>query len=289
MANKKFYDEWEFKRAHSYRTTDPYEAVAKFEEYISKYPEDYSSYIYYASNLITIGKLDEAEEVLNQVERMVKDDSKFSNNEYKLQGINFDIVFSRLRLLSYRERYEELYELLVNSKKIVDRLKLGDLLFYCKKKLGRIDPDRREPNTYLFRQIVEYRESDFLKHIEKHLSDCNVDLEDPNKNIFVSKFPIKDVMEEVKKHIPSDKKICSGFWEDTYIFKYDGCGRDNGKVVDYFKVVTFHNSCEFITICPVSGYENSPHIDLGYMIDYSDIKERNKISKIDKFNKRFKR
>lgn len=66
MANNRFYDSWEFKQAHSYRATNPYDAVAKFEEYIKKYPQDFSSYIYYASSLITIGELDKAEEMLKK-------------------------------------------------------------------------------------------------------------------------------------------------------------------------------------------------------------------------------
>ena len=40
MANNRFYDSWEFKQAHSYRATNPYDAVAKFEEYIKKSADD---------------------------------------------------------------------------------------------------------------------------------------------------------------------------------------------------------------------------------------------------------
>lgn len=290
MANNRFYDSWEFKQAHSYRATNPYDAVAKFEEYIKKYPQDFSSYIYYASSLITIGELDKAEEMLKKVEELIKENYRYFNKEqFKLKAIKHDILFNQLRLMSYREQYEELYKTLSKSKEELAHMNMGDLLFYCRKKLGKIDFNQREHNSYLFRQIVEYKESDFLEHIKKHMSDYNAGLEEPNPNIFMSGFPIKEVINEVKKYIPSDKKMCAGFWEDTYFFKYVGCGRADGKIVDYFKVVTFHGTNELITVCPVAGYENAPNVDLSYMIDYSDIKAKKKESQIDKFNKRFKR
>ena len=37
------------------------------------------------------------------------------------------------------------------------------------------------------------------------------------------------------------------------------------KIVNYFKVVCLHNSQDFITMCPVKGSDNLPHIDLNYM------------------------
>ena len=67
----------------------------------------------------------------------------------------------------------------------------------------------------------------------------NTDLEKPNKLLFSSDFPIDKVVEEVKKYIPSNKRLCEGVFEDHYIFKYDMCGRVNQKPEDYFKVICF--------------------------------------------------
>ena len=102
--------------------------------------------------------------------------------------------------MSYREQYEELYKTLSKSKEELSHMNMGDLLFYCRKKLGKIDFNQREHNSYLFRQIVEYKESDFLEHIKKHMSDYNAGLEEPNPNIFMSGFPIKEVISEEYCH-----------------------------------------------------------------------------------------
>jgi tetratricopeptide (TPR) repeat protein len=291
MGKNKYFDEWEFMRAQENRFKNPYEAIAKFEKYIQEYPEDYSAQVFYANNLITIGRRKEAEKIIADVERKLKEDVKFSVKEaYKMEAVEFDILYNRIRLLSYGKRYKELYELLQNNRKKLEHLNLGDLSFFCRKKLGMLKSDKRAANSYLFRQIVEYRDEDLFEHIKKHMADYNADLEEPNKYIFNSDFPLKKVFEEIKKYIPSDKKMCGGFFENVYIFKYDGCGRTNDKISNYFKVVTFDDSQDFITICPIpaSECEGVPYVDLDYMIDYSSSKVK-RVSAMEKFNKKFKR
>ena len=86
--------------------------------------------------------------------------------------------------------------------------------------------------------------------------------------------------------IPNENKLSWGFIEDTYIFKYDGCGRDNDRLVDYFKVVTFKNSKDIITMCPSCDCEEFSHVDLNYLNDKEEQKVK-KISQIDKFYKRY--
>lgn len=289
MTNK-YYDSWEFKKALSHTTSDSYEAIAKFEEYIKKYPEDYFGYIYYSANLVTVGRLEEAKKVLDYLETAVNKDYKFIHKEEnKMNDIKRSIIFIRLRILSYEEKYEELYEILQKDKGLVAEFDIGDLSFYCRKKLGMLDSNRREINGYLFRQIIEYKESDFLEHIKKHLADYNKDLDEPNKNIFVPDFPVLQVIEEIKKYIPSDKRICAGFWDNIYFFRYDNCGRDKNKMVNYFKVICLNNSSDFITMCPVAGCENLPYVDLNYMVDNDRSSKVKKVSAIEKFNRKHRR
>ena len=60
------------------------------------------------------------------------------------------------------------------------------------------------------------------------------------------------------------------------------------KITDYFKVICFHNTSNFITMLPVAEGEFLPHVDLNYMLSESNHKVKIK-SQIDKFNQRYKR
>lgn len=283
----KYFNSWEFKRALELRETDPILARTLYEEYFKKYPKDYSGYPYYCSILITLGKFELAEKILNYVEQAYKQDSSF-NQSKKLEKFKYNMFFTKMKLLSYQEKYEELYRICIDNIDEIIGTSLNSVFFYSKKKTGRLNPEKRDENTYLFKQIVRYEEKDFFEHIQKHLSEYNESLDEPNATIFESNFPIKEVVEEIKKYIPSDKRLFAGFYQDIYFFKYNECGRVNKRLVNYFKVVCLHNSTDFITMCPVNGNDNLPHIDLNYLIKEEPVKVK-RLSQIDKFNQRYKR
>ena len=163
---------------------------------------------------------------------------------------------------------------------------LNSVWFYSKKRTGRLNKEKRDVNSYLFKQIVRFEEEDFYQHIEKHLASSIEDFDEPNKTIFEENFPLRDVVEEIKKYIPSNKRLYLGFYDNIYYFKYDECGRVDRKMVNYFKVVCLHNSQDFITMCPVVGNENLPYIDLNYMKKEEPVKVK-RISQIDRFNRRY--
>lgn len=287
---KKHYDKWEFQQVASLKDTDPNQAIEKLEKYLSEYSDDYSAFSYYASNLITVGRIDEAEKVINDVEKSVLADKRFSNNQdYKMSTLSLSLFFNRLRIYSYRKQYDELYKFFKNNPHKAKELNLLDVMLYCKSKLGKIYENNRFPNTYLFNQISNYKEEVFLDHIKKHLADYNSKLDEPNKNIFVPDFPIDDVLKEVKKYIPSKQTLYTGFYENVYIFKYNECGRVNNRLVNYLKVICFDGTTDMITVLPVDYGENLPHVDLNYMVEEKDVKEVKKISAVERFNKRFKR
>lgn len=285
--NKNHFNVWEFKQVLNLAETDPISARVLYEEYLRKYPEDYSAYPYYCSNLITLGELELAEKVLKYVEKEYMKNDSF-NKKYRIEKFEYNLFFARVKLLSYQEKYEELYKLCVkNISRVVDK-SLNSVWFYSKKRTGRLNNEKRDVNSYLFKQIVRYEEKDFLNHIKKHLSEYNENLEIPSATIFEENFPINEVVEEIKKYIPSDKRLFLGFYDDIYYFKYDGCGRVDKRLVNYFKVVCLHNSTDFITMCPVNGNDNLPHIDLNYMIKEDSTKVK-RMSQIDKFNQRYKK
>lgn len=283
---EKFFDKWEFNEAIDSFEESPFVAKTKIENYIEKYPYDYTIYPFYAGVLIGIGELDKAEEILSLAEQKVY---RYSNKDRKEKQLRRDIFYSRVKLLSYQKKYKELYNLLYSKKVLSDDIGLYRIMFYCRRKMGLIsstDDIRASKTSYIYRQIIEYRESDFREHIKKHLADAEENIE-LSGVVFAPNFPIDKVIEEIKKYIPSDKKTNNGFYDNIYIFKYDYCGKVEGKTVDYFTVVCFDDTQDIITIYPTAKGKNFPYVDLNYLVDNKTNPKVRKISQIDKFSQRY--
>lgn len=285
---KKHFDNWEFNQILSLISNNPNEAKIKFENYLEEYPKDYSIYPFYISTLIALKEFKEAERILKYITNIANNDPKYRNKHNNNAKLFLrHILTTRIKLLSYQDKYDELFNLCIENEKEIKNLNLNNIIFYSKKKVGFFISDIREPNSYLFRQIIEYQETDFLEHIKKHLSEFT---NNPfNESVFVPNFPINEIIQEVKKYIPSNNSIYFNFFEDLYIFKYDNCGKDNNKQTNYFKVICFHNTKDIITICPSSNCENLPYIDLNYLVKEETSSKVKRLSQIDKFNRRFNR
>lgn len=291
MSNKKInyhrYDLNKFRSIIPLMVTNPIEAKKQYEMYIKKYPQDYSAYPYYASSLITLGYFKEAEEILDIAEYKLRKHSNHqaTNNKFK----NF--IITKIRLLAYQEKFEELYQLSTKHYQKLLNAEFSSLVFYARKKTSRLSIEERNSNTYLYRQIINYQESDFLEHIKKHLSIYNQNIEEPNPNLFTPNIDILKITEEIKKYLLSDKRIYPNFIDDIYIFRYDNCGTVNQKPVNYFKVICLHNTKNLITMCPVKDNLNIPYIDLNYL-NQENIQEITnpkikRLSQIEKFNQRY--
>ena len=288
---EKHFDYWEFHKIYQEIEHDPFNVKIKIENYLHNYPTDYNAYAYYIYALIVTADFDNATKHLRILKEKYKNDANFLKYSNKVDLLKTDILTDEVRLLCHRGEYDKIQKLYMQNKEKLSSLSNSFVLFYCLKQQGRLDVAKREPNGYLFRQIVEYHEDDFLNHIKKHLAEYNKDLDQPNKNIFVPDFPIEEVLQEVKKYIPSCKKTCPGFCDDVYYFKYEECGREDNKLVDYFKVVCFQNTKDMITICPINYGQNMPCVDLSYIRE-KHIKPQtksNRIGQIEKFNKKYKR
>ena len=282
----KYFDIFEFQQIINIMDEDPYTSLELFEQYLSKYPNDYSAYLLYCSNLVIIGKIDEAEKFYNYFEKKYKSDKSLEGTE-KSKKIEDSKVFTKIKLLSYQHKYEELYRFCVENINIVMENKFNDSFFYSKKMTNRLNANKRDENSYLFSQMVKYKESDFLDHIKKHFQSEDETVAKESVTIFKQDFPIEKVIEEIKKYIPSDKKLLLGFYDNVYFFKFDSCGRVGNKIVDYIKVVCFQDTKDFITMCPVEGSKNLPYIDLNYLVNDNEFNKVKRISQIQKFNKRF--
>ena len=284
---KKYFDNWKFEQALSCINDNPLKAKLMYKEYIEKYPKDYCAYSFLASALITLGEFDEAGKVLLVVKKLIDKDKHFNSDYTKMMLFENSFYFNKVRLLSYQENYNELYKLCINQLKNLEYIE--DISFYCQSKLGKLNTENRVANSYLFRQIIKYDEKDFLYHMKKHLTDCNFSTDLPNQSIFTSKFPLEEVIKEIKKYMPSQKCLYSGFFDNIYIFKFDNCGKDNNKVTNYFKVVCFHNTNDIITMYPSNDCKNLPYIDLNYIVPEDMEFKVKKLNQIDKFNQKYKR
>lgn len=281
----KYYNNWEFQQLLSLTKTNPFEAKIRYEQYLEKYPDDYPAYPYYIALLIRLQQLEEAQKVLYYIEKEANENKRFNNISIKKEIFKDSLTFTKIKLLSYQKKHDQVIKICEKHKRKLKDIDLNSIIFYCKKQLGMLDETRRDYHSYLFKQIVKYEESDFLEHIKEHQADYNQDKDQPNTNIFLPNFPINEVIEETKKYIPSNKGLFPGFFENVYIFRYDSCGKENNKLVNYFKVICFHDTKDYITMVPSSGCEYLPYEDLNYLV-----KEEAKFTRkrqIDKFNQKY--
>lgn len=276
------------KQAFDDINVNPNNAKYQYEQYIRRYPSDYFAYTHYAEVLIALGKYDAAEELLNYVEKIYVLDERFISDNLRVQAFKQRITISRFKLLSYTEKYDKLYELYLDSNAVkMNNKSIDNLFIYCNKKLGKLNLDRDRKQQYMFKQIIEYKEKDFINHSRKHLFFVNQKLKTPNNSVFSPNFQFGLALEEIKKYIPSKKALFSRFYEDLYTFKYDECGIDKGNTTDYFKVICFHNSNKFITMFPCSEGRELEYVDLNYLIPNDDNIKIKKLSRIERFNMRY--
>lgn len=288
MERKAYFNTWEFQEAKALVQQNPKKAKEQYEKYLSNYPKDYLAYTYYILVLIRLGYLEKASKVYKYIEEKYSDDQNFSYLSSKAERFKFNMIFCKFRLLSFQEKYQELYHFYINHHDVLNKYESYDLLFYLKKKLGYVNQDNERPHSYFNGQIFDYQEKAFREYIKKHLYEHNIDTDEPNESIFKENFPIDEVITEVKKYIPSDKKTCIDFFQNLYTFKFDECGRYKGKVINYFRVKTFNNTQQLITIYPATNAENFDYIDLNYLNKKENVKIKTK-SQIEKFKERYHR
>ena len=286
---QKYFNTWEFNRILSLIDTNPEQAKIKFEDYLQKYPKDYSAYPYYASVLITMREFDNAEKILKHLITIINDDKKINRllTPQKIEHIKHNFIYTKIKLLAYQEKYQELLELYYRYPNQIQEMNLNHVIFYAKKKVGKINHETKNMHTYLFKQIVKYDEADFIEHIKKHQEKHIDDIDLPTSSYFFDSFPIDKVLEEIKLYIPSEKIICPGFFDNLYIFKYDRCGKKQNKTTDFFKVYCFHNTTNIITIHPTDEHYNIPYVDLNYLAESNEKPKTKRLSQIEKFNQKY--
>ena len=297
---KSYYNTHLFTTAHNIMDYDPEESFTQITSYIKKYPRDYVARLDYINLLISFEKTSEAEKAIEEVSSMVARDHHFKNLDKRYHIFIRNFKFMKAKLLACLERYEELYDFCeknyeqLNS---VDSLQLYYLMIYCKKKMGKqIDDFAYDRGNYMYKQIKDYKDSEFLKNMKRYLLSEGGNPESTGGRVFSEDFPFEKVLEETKKHISEildesktnkNVKFFVGLYSDSYVFKLDCCGWDKNHMVDYFKVDCFHNTTIPIVIYPVYGYENRNYIDLNYLRKQNPKIKRPQKSQVQKFYDRY--
>lgn len=289
--SKEYFNKIECNKLIKLMEFDPFTARVGFERYLEQYPYDYFARCIYASTLIILHDFELAQSVLNDVELNLEKNYHLSTSLEKKNIKQKDLFFGIVKLYSYMNRYEELYEYVLTHENLSCECGIFEMMvLYCQKNLGLLNTNRQDAKCYLYRQIIEYRKSDMLKHIKDHLADYNTTMTDPDSNVFAPDFPLDKVLQEIKKYIPSEKGLCYGLIDDSYVFRYDCCGKDKNRLTNYFKVICFRQSSNIITMCPVYGCDKLPYVDLNYIKqnDCEDSKIK-VLSQMEKFYNRYKK
>ena len=262
---------------------DPSLTKDEMEEYIGEYPKDYSMYVYYADLLIYINELDKAFVEICRVERFAKSDQEFKNNKPKYEKFKYDLIRTKLKYYVFANRYEDfkkLYEITGHD------YQLSLVFSYVSKQLGELNIDNFNSESYMRRQIANYQYSEFLDRLYQHQNSAN-DIDNPNRYIFSEDFPMEDVLNEIPKYILGSTKLNTSNFENLYIFKFDNCGRVNGKIVDFFIVICLKDSFEIIDMYPKNDCEYKPYVDLNYLRKDNTLSRVKVESQTEKFNRKY--
>lgn len=286
----KIFSEQEFDYAIRLLETDPFMAKTRFIEYMNKYPYDYYAQTYYILLLTRLCEFDEAEKEYNRVLTETGNGTSYSNNRKRYEAFIINMALIKVKLLANKENYDELYNFFTENYVLFDKADQDFVDYFCRIKLGMLNDIKDVPiNYYRFNQSFNYQEEAFFNHIKRHLAIYNQKADYPNQAIFSFDFPFDIVYQETKKYIPSDRKMFLGYFDNTYYFKYNNCGSINHDSTDYFKIVCFHNTSNYITMYPINNDEHLPYIDLNYLKDNIEIPKTKRLSQIDKFNQKYRR
>ncbi len=272
----KYYNKTEFRHILSLISDFKYQqAIEEGYHYVEKYPYDVQAFTGLCSLLIRLGNIKEAEELLNHV-TFNKKTNDISVNQY---------IYNKLKLLACQGKWDECY---LFAKENISRLKefridFYFIILYLEKKLN-VSFDIPIPGyTYTMEQILHYDEQKALDHISKHVDKTE-------SCVFCDHFPVEECYFHFRNILPLDNypRLYSGIFHNQYVFKYDKCGTNNGKSVDYIRVITLQDSNDIITMYPNNNKANFPYIDITPKEEMNLEKVKVKrLSQIEKFNQRY--
>ena len=299
MKKKKKVNEKEKKYIYNYnymnniiknKTVDEITKIKRIKNYLEQYPYDYPSYCLLASLLVTIGKNDEAQKIIDMIKANVFNNPKFLNikDDNYIYELKLKVIHTQLRIYLYRFDYNKAYELLKDNELMLMDAKIKEIglaYSYCSKIQNNSNFIIDSNFNYKKRQLLNYSEKAFFEHIDKHLMNSLENLDSISK--FYDDFDFQKVYNKLKEIIPNNIALHPAFFEDIYYFKYNNCGKLNNKNVNYFTVVAIAGTNNFISMYPTKINDNNLVIDLNYLKENEQSRSR-KLSQIEKFNQKYK-
>ena len=161
---KVYFNKVEFDRIVDIMEKNPALALTKFYVYLKKYPLDYNAYPFCASVLISLGRAEEAEIILDEVEALANGNNKFKYTTGKYTLFICNLIYTRIKLFSYLEQYDKAFKLYMDNIIMLKNcnISLHRLGFYCRKKLGlplkEVIPEK---NNYMYCNPIGYAASYF--------------------------------------------------------------------------------------------------------------------------------
>ena len=266
---------------------NPNAAKAGLEKFTKKNPYIIWGHIRYASVLITLNELEEAEKELNTASSLIRDLGYSRNKSEVLNNIRNSLLYNRLRLYAFQNKAESFLRLYASHEEELADVKQSNIIYF--RSLLGIAPSPEYIMPFCAEQAINYDESKFIESVKNN--SCNDYIEEEKREDFAyfkPDFPLEKVVEEVKKHIPSEKRKNGKYITNEYLFKYSECGDKNGSICDYFIVTALNNTDHLISMFPVMEPGDIEYTDLNYLKNKNNVQIKS-LSRIDRFNQKYRR
>ena len=259
MINQ-YFDNEETKRILELSKRNIDECIKEYQEYIRKYPKDYTNRPYYISQLITIRELEVAKFQLEKLQDAAYADEEFTKIKNRVYRFKYNVFFSKLKAKMYEGNYHSAYELIINNEWLINKFdgKYQVPLLMCQVKTGINKPHIEiKDDFYTLKQISNYSEDEFLDKMNLHIDDGS-DI----GNRFSKDFPFAEFYKRLKSNEIKGNKLYLGFIDNTTYYKFDRCGYVNGIETDYFRTVALHGTDDYLVIYPTLEGQNMRYTDL---------------------------
>ena len=287
MVNK-YYDDYRLNELVKSKKFNPNAAIMNMEKYMEEYPEDYLAVSYYADVLASVKRIEDADKILKETDKNMECNQRYLQYQDKIEKTKVNLLYCKLKVLLFQNKYAECYQLAVDNFKLLidNNVHLETLFLYLKYKLGVLSGYEDTTDCYAFSQMLDYSEERFLDHMNRHLYTADELDGEKSGSLFNLDFPFERIFKHIKNIVPNDKVYFYGINNDAYHFKYDNCGTIDGKSTNFFRVILYHDTDQFITAYPTLEGRYYEHIDLNHLYEPSKSKVKY-ISRVEKFKQKY--
>jgi len=217
------------------------------------------------------------------------DEALFELEELFKESYNKYTNLSLFYLYVYMGQYEKALNLIpyLYQDQLIKAHSILMVELYLKKALGiSVNCKKGSRSDYLKGQILNYKEEDFVKHINIHV------LNDENKSDgahskYRENINIQYLIDLVKEGLKISKKANVEDLFEIHYFYVPNIGVYKNEVCNYLKVLIVPNTLNIITMYPDRNIEYEYNaLDCDYNVLYKKEKQKT-ISRIDKFNKKY--